>query len=1159
MISKSEVVFSNRVEALYEELRDTLFAEKDSPFSKRLIIVPSQAMKMWLQLRLAQDPQCGIAMGVSIDLLDKTINQLIRNVPLLNSNNLVPIYPSNEELAFIFEKEILQIIDTYEHLESGVKNVWKPLIDYLKAAPKYDPQRSRKRLLGLCDSLSTLFMQYGRYGCSMLESWENGVSDGDGWQADLWRRIKTVCPSLLFPYQQFDRLDLNAKIPKTNLYLFGISFIPKRVHDFFQKISQNVFVQYYLLSPCQMFWSDCCSDKERSRLQMYWQKRGVSFAQQQALEDLLRDSNPLLGNFGRMGREMAIQIEESVAISQETYLFPSGITQYSQYADQLTEETLFYPEDSLTLLESIQADMGLLRSVDSSEKIDLPACDRSIQLHVALTKTREVEILYNNILDLLTRHTKESTPLTPSDIIVMVPEYMQYESAIAAVFGASHSVIDFQMMDLGCAAQGLLVQGFMHLINLTEGRWKASDVNELLCNADFCRRQGFTTTEQQQISRWISEGGVRWGQNPIHRSDILERDLGSNNNLDEVSTGTWEYGKRRLLLGLAVDVPSNGEIDIDVAPVQGIDPTQSGLISRWLQLQRSLEEDLKPLSDETQMTLGDWSCYLTCLLESYFSIDKGDSEGQEQWEQLTDILQRLAKAERIVGNNTFPFSSVKQRLDKSLNENVISYREKHLQAVKFCPLLPMRALPSRVVAILGMQEGVFPRQDHQFSLNQLNKHTLADYCPSLTDFDRYLFLEALLSAREVLLLSYVGYCFEMQAEKAPSILIQELFNYIDDGYTVNKKKASEHCRHLHPFDAFDPSYFVFNASLRGYRSYDYKLSLSASSKEKKAPHTFISSFDERNLNFSMDQLQISISELSEFTSNPLKKYLNKKLGIYIRDDEEIDEDDSFALNSLQKHQLQRKALKEDLITTVKQAEKEGFLPAGLFKAIALEDLKGSLDEVQQNLNSAGVDFKDCFTLVFSDHCDKPDLSDPKRLVLPPIILMDSEKRQIKIVGEIKEVCSEGIIVHGDNSYKSIVKAWPSFLALCIAIERDALQINSNFILTKKDKPYRPVVGDPYKVLVDLCHHYLQGIENPSPLIPDWLDGFMTGEVNDLEYAMRKRFEDDFSPSYNSYANWLFQQPVSLPASEILLEKWGPLAQKLYPLIKKAKKGEDAAI
>ena len=97
---------------------------------------------------------------------------------------------------------------------------------------------------------------------------------------------------------------------------------------------------------------------------------------------------------------------------------------------------------------------------------------------------------------------------------------------------------------------------------------------------------------------------------------------------------------------------------------------------------------------------------------------------------------------------------VLERLTEKLNETrgakgFISGR------VTFCAMLPMRSIPFKVICIIGLNENTFPRQKSSLEFDLMAKHPVKGDRNN-RDSDRYLFLETLISAKERLILSYVG-------------------------------------------------------------------------------------------------------------------------------------------------------------------------------------------------------------------------------------------------------------------------------------------------------------------------------------------------------------------------------------------------------------------
>ena len=131
-------------------------------------------------------------------------------------------------------------------------------------------------------------------------------------------------------------------------------------------------------------------------------------------------------------------------------------------------------------------------------------------------------------------------------------------------------------------------------------------------------------------------------------------------------------------------------------------------------------------------------------------------------------------------------------------------------------MLPMRAIPAKTIALMGMNENSFPRPDSRLSLNLMKENPSCDYCPSRTDYDRYLFLEALLSARQYFILSYTNYAASDGKEQAPSLLVTELMSYIDQAYKIENQKVSETLVYTHPYRSFDHHYFSHDGHFKNY-------------------------------------------------------------------------------------------------------------------------------------------------------------------------------------------------------------------------------------------------------------------------------------------------------------------------------------------------------
>lgn len=1142
-LAQLNIFSSNRVELLYQQLKMNLFKPGTFPFARRMVIVPNASMKSWLLMRLASDPECQIAAGLEICYLDQALKYFCLDLRREREFHT----PSAPELAFLLESTITQIMKDWPKKDEEAKAPWQPLAQYLKIGHQdLTGHRAIQRLVSLSQRLTQLFMQYGRYGCRMLEAWEK--SQGPKcWQSELWKHVKKLHPQLCLPYQLLGEglQALKSPLQPTQLHVFALSFIPAQAHRFLAGAAGLLPVHYYLLSPCKLFWSDLCSDKEKAKLQRYWENKGSSQAQLQALDQFLRDRNALLANFGKMGREMASQIENEACIFEDCYQLPEIVRHIPLYADQMPPDISFDSSSikPLTLLQAIHADMVLLRNPEDSPKLNLPG-DHSIQLHAAPSKHREIEILYNTLIHLLTKHADDESPITPSDVIVLVPDLQAYESTICSLFGSDASLLDYQILESQQLAKNPLVQGFMHLLSLASSRWEADALVQLLEYAAFQDKLNLAPADIQQIRSWIELSGAYWGYNAAHCDDLLSRDHGKESRrVDQNPAGTWEYSLSRLLTTLAIEPEGlDDSSHLFVPPIDEMESSQTDLLAKWLWLINSLQRDLKPIQDGAQMTLKAWGEYLLHLMNTYFAIDDSDLEAVEASKSLNSILQKLSSFV-LPADQNFSFQSIHHQLKQLIQEELSTYRESNLQTIRFCSLLPMRAYPAKIVALIGMNEGDFPRKEIPFSLNEMAASAVADYAPSQTDFDRYLFLEALLSARDYFILSHVAYSTEEQREIPPSLLIQELFSYLDAGYTIEDASPSIACLQKHPYDPFDRAYFQNSNLFPSYSLRSYHLCKAASGANKTAPSCFI---DEFAISQPLSEIEaLTVKELADFASNPLKVYFNKTLKIYLdANAKEIKSAEPFSLSGLEKYQLRMQAIKQPAEHVISTASKSGKLPNGLFKAISADNLSSEIELMHACFSHNGIAASDIVSLTFSDHCEEPIKQQNGNWVVPPIHLQ-VENVQIKITGSLKEISHGGLIFHQKRDLKGVLKVWPQYLLFCHAIAIYHLPMMGHLISTKDVKAFIFPQSEVEQHLKSFIAYYLIGLHSPSPLIPDWIPHFLKEDPNHLAKSMRASLEGTFSPLFNDYALWLFRDRQNLPSAEGLHVEWHPLASRLF--------------
>lgn len=1098
-----QAYYSNRTEILFQRLKAALFDSPTTPFSRRIIVVPSPGMKSWLMLQMARDPDLGIAAGCEIIYLEQAV------CSFLSSKHTMP---SSLELSLALEIEIRKIANSEDP-------VWFPLQNYLKLGNSTKLSRkTQKRLTALCDTLAGLFTQYGKYGGEM--------ENLGGWQEKLWHALFEM-PSWTYPYKEIasfiEKPVLHSDI---QIHVFAVSFLPALYHRFFSHLGSQLSVNYYLLSPCQAFWSDILSDRERYSLQAYWKKRRLKDLQQDQLETFLRDRNPLLANFGKLGREMAVQIEESDFQTAMDYRAPNNILAYPQYEPLLCDEFQLEPvKHTMTLLESIQADMLLLTNPEQRDKIQLAAEDRSIQVHLACSPMREMQVLHDVLLNIVEKHADGPDPIFPSDIMVMIPGIEKHVPFIQAVFEGSESAFEAQIIDLPVVAHNSLIKGYLHLLSISQSRWEASSIKQLLDDLSFQKKHSFSAEDVVCIHDWIDNASVRWGLDPAHRNELLSRECAGRLMIDNSSAGTWEHAIEQLMQGLIFSTE------------QPVESTQAELLGKWIDLLRSLHADLQCLQDGTEMLIQEWASYLRCLYEAYFICEDKDAEAE-----LLSELEAFQKAGSRLPDAKLSFYSIKHHLNAHLNGSTRCYKEHALNAIRFCSMLPMRAIPAKVIVVAGMQEDAFPRVEQHQSLNLL-QHLKGDYCPSSMDFDRFLFLEALLSARRYFIMTYHADMGESN-EQPPSLVVTELLKYIDSSFAI-----SYDCLHRHPFHPFDRCYFSSDAAFPSY-SERYYLAAKAFYEPAKAPPKNFMILDKPHSIAYPKELCVDVRELSAFARNPIKTFLNKSLGIYLQREEEryTKNDEDFHLSSLQRFLMKQDALHWPAEQIWKKAETEGKLPLGAFKDVAFKTFEEESELLRKSMASLGI--SRLFSITCSLHVEEPMQTAEGHWHLPPATI-SHPNGTLKILGTIANISEKGMVVTIEDKKDQMTKVWPQFLLLSHLAAKHSLPITSQ-IFAKKDqmlKAKQAFFSDPYPLLQDYLEHYLDAQQRIFPFMPEWIPPLLEGKNAALQKALES-VHDGFYAQYNPYLKWAMREE-SLPSADLLIAEWQPRAKQLFEELFKA--------
>ncbi|MEE9911166.1 MAG: exodeoxyribonuclease V subunit gamma [Deltaproteobacteria bacterium] len=870
-----KVFVSNQLENLVQCLAGELNAPLQQPLTPEIIVVQSTGMAKWISLKLAA--RHGIAANYRFPFPKKFLEEIF--------SAFLPDY--SPDLSF--DEHVL----TWKILE--MLPVLSEDDDFLPVRRYLGGSNDQQKMYQLAKKLAEMFDQYVIFRPEMILEWEEGVPKAhDVWQVKLWKAL-VYSQGRMHP-ARMRKLFLSAVKSKPckpgalpeRLSIFGISYLPPYYLDIFSRLSIHLPVDYYYFNPSREFWADIRSQREIGSVLSKTAKH-PAIMDDDSLH--LESGNSLLASWGRQGRDF-FRLMENVS------------------ADTID---LFEKTEAGNLLSSIQSDIQLLEEPRAYGIPSPPRSfdDDSIQVHSCHSPLREVEALHDTVLQLLEKNSR----LTPRDVLVMTPRIELYAPYIEAVFDARDPKIPYTIADRGSFSANVAGLGLMALLDLADSRFTADSVLSILENGAVSDKFEISSGDLELIRHWISQTRIKWGIDAAHRATYDLPPFGQN---------TWMKGLERLLAGVTLDGRRH-ELFGEILPYGRIESGETQVLGRFLTFWEKVI-NLRALI-LVPRPLAEWCGILRSILEDFLS----SSELYRR--ELYDIRQRISSLEaeqrQAASTQDISLGIVKDCIRDGLDSQgaVSGFLA---GGVSFCALLPMRSIPFHVICLIGMDHDVFPRRDRQTGFNLMEKERRAGD-RSLRSDDQYLFLEALLSARQNLIISYVGQSAADNSEMLPSVLVSELLDYIDRNYGDSKEQPlSGMITRKHRLHAFSQAYFAEDKTLFSYSRQHYQAAWAILGRKiEKQP------FFEQAIPEEADPSRIiPIRDLASFYRKPAKYFLENRLCLKLPAqlwEEEASE--PFTIDHLCAYQI-RQALVESYLgggdggNIFKLKKAEGVLPVG---------------------------------------------------------------------------------------------------------------------------------------------------------------------------------------------------------------------------------------
>ncbi|EPX8372081.1 exodeoxyribonuclease V subunit gamma [Escherichia coli] len=915
------VYHSNRLDVLEALMEFIVERERlDDPFEPEMILVQSTGMAQWLQMTLSQ--KFGIAANIDFPLPASFIwDMFVRVLPEIPKESAF----NKQSMSWKLMTLLPQLLERED---------FTLLRHYLT------DDSDKRKLFQLSSKAADLFDQYLVYRPDWLAQWETGhlvegLGEAQAWQAPLWKALVEYTDELGQPrwhranlYQRFiETLESATTCPPglpSRVFICGISALPPVYLQALQALGKHIEIHLLFTNPCRYYWGDIKDPAYLAKL--LTRQRRHSFEDREL--PLFRDSenagqlfnsdgeqdvgNPLLASWGKLGRD---------------YIYLLSDLESSQELDAFVDVT---PDN---LLHNIQSDILELENravagVNSEEfsrsdnKRPLDPLDSSITFHVCHSPQREVEVLHDRLLAML----EEDPTLTPRDIIVMVADIDSYSPFIQAVFGSAPAdrYLPYAISDRRARQSHPVLEAFISLLSLPDSRFVSEDVLALLDVPVLAARFDITEEGLRYLRQWVNESGIRWG---IDDDNVRELEL--------PATGqhTWRFGLTRMLLGYAME-SAQGEWQ-SVLPYDESSGLIAELVGHLSSLLMQLNIWRRGLAQERP--LEEWLPVCRDMLNAFFLPDAETEAAmtliEQQWQAI------IAEGLGAQYGDAVPLSLLRDELAQRLDQERISQRFL-AGPVNICTLMPMRSIPFKVVCLLGMNDGVYPRQLAPLGFDLMSqKPKRGDR--SRRDDDRYLFLEALISAQQKLYISYIGRSIQDNSERFPSVLVQELIDYIGQSHYLpgdealncdeSEARVKAHLTCHHTRMPFDPQ----NYQPGNLQSYAREW-LPAASQAGKAHSEFV-----QPLPFTLPET-VPLETLQRFWAHPVRAFFQMRLQVNFRtEDSEIPDTEPFILEGLSRYQINQQLLnvlveQDDAERLFRRFRAAGDLPYGAFGEIFWE-------------------------------------------------------------------------------------------------------------------------------------------------------------------------------------------------------------------------------
>jgi exodeoxyribonuclease V gamma subunit len=861
------------------------------------------------------------------------------------------------------------------------------------------------RACELAGRLAALFERYLVERSDWLADWRAGKTRGLGpderWQAGLWRTLAGELDAAeAHPRERFlarlrDDPAARRLLPR-RLALWCVEAMPELYWQTFAALAEWIDVHAFVLAPSREYWGDIV--RRRTQLRVALDHPGQ--------EDLLDVGHPLLASLGRARRHAFARLALAEGV-----------------------EHAYWSEPPATLLGALQRDL-----LDLKQSAGV-APDASLQLHDCHGAQREAEVLHDRLLELFERLPN----LAPADILILTPDIDTYAPAVEAVLAHAPLArrIPCAVADRP-AAELPLWRALRRLCAAAAGELDAESVMGLLDEPPLARAFGIDAADLPLLRDWVAASGIRWGEDARDRR---------RRGLPAEEAHSWRAGLRRLLYGVAL--PDAPERIVDgVLPAAGVEGARAALLGRFIDFAEAVFDLAAKVG--AGGTAIEWTALLTKTLERCFAPDETE---EAQAQRLREALAAVARLAREAAcRERFPLAALLREVDAQLAGRA-SARAFGGGAAVIAALEPGRPLPARVVCLVGMNDGAWPRPAAAAGFDLIARHPRAGDRERRGD-ERYAFLEAILCAGEALVVTFTGRDARSNVAQPPAAPLAELL----DTLAAMTGENADVLVARHPLQPSGAAAFD-GADAR----------LASHAAEYCPPPVARVAAPFAGAEVAADAADaVDVDSLQRFFAHPQRAFLRDRLGIHLESGEDrLETHEPFVPDGLEAYRL-REAVSDgwragrDEAETTRLLAARGWLPHGVAGALAGQ----AAHEAMRPLHVAA----------------RPWLAAPR---LPPC-LVDFAADGLRLAGRLDGVTTQGLwrVRPGRLRGKDRLRLWIDHLLLQLAASAEAERVS---VLIALDDTLRlaPLARDAAAAhLADLLALWRAGRRAPLPFYPE---------------------------------------------------------------------------